>query len=186
MDMRRDASVAAAKIISAVSALPDEIGQGALATTGVIEAHPNSRNVVPERVFMTVDLRHRRKAELARMEQRLETLVAESCAGSGVDAKLERIWGCAPIRFHPDCIAAVGEATRASVHPCREIISGAGHDAVYVSRVAPTAMIFIPCGGGISHNESESAETEHVAAGASVLLGAVLARDRAVGSSGVE
>jgi N-carbamoyl-L-amino-acid hydrolase len=186
MAMRRDASLAAARIISAANDLCEEIGPGTFATTGVIEAHPNSRNVVPSRVFLTVDLRHTKTSVLDRMEKRLEAIVAESCARGGVAGKLERIWDSPPVRFHRDCVAAVREAALASGHPCREIVSGAGHDAVYVSRAVPTAMIFVPCKDGVSHNESESAEPKHVAAGASVLLGAVLVRDRAVGSSGVE
>jgi N-carbamoyl-L-amino-acid hydrolase len=182
MDMRRDASLAAAQTIGALPALAKEFGPGAFATAGVIEAHPNSRNVVPSRIFLTVDLRHTQEEVLERMERRLETLVEESCAHHRVDGKLNRIWDSAPIRFHPDCVAAVREAAEASCHPCRAIVSGAGHDAVYISRVVPSAMIFIPCKGGISHNESESAELDHVAAGASVLLAAAMARDRAVAS----
>jgi N-carbamoyl-L-amino-acid hydrolase len=178
LDMRRDASLAAARIISAVRGLCEEIGDGALATTGVIEAHPNSRNVVPGRVFLTVDLRHTQTPTLDRMERRLEALVAATSAGCNVEAKLERIWDSPPVRFDPDCVAAVREAARASGHPSLEIVSGAGHDAVYVSRAAPTAMIFIPCKDGVSHNESESADPEHAAAGASVLLRTVLVRDR--------
>jgi N-carbamoyl-L-amino-acid hydrolase len=82
------------------------------------------------------------------------------------------------MEFHTDCVRAVRESALAGEHPLREITSGAGHDAVYVSRVAPAAMIFIPCKDGISHNETESAEPAHVSAGASVLLGAILSRDQ--------
>jgi N-carbamoyl-L-amino-acid hydrolase len=82
------------------------------------------------------------------------------------------------VRFDKGCVEAVRTAAKHSAHPHREITSGAGHDAVYVSRVAPTAMIFIPCRGGISHNEIEYAQPEHVAAGASALLDAVLVRDQ--------
>ena len=82
------------------------------------------------------------------------------------------------MRFDVDCVARVREAARQSGHPYRQMISGAGHDAVYVSRIVPTAMIFVPCKGGVSHNEAESAEPEHVAAGAEVLMRAVLERDR--------
>jgi N-carbamoyl-L-amino-acid hydrolase len=179
MGLRRDASLGAAAIILAANALTREIGDGALATTGVIDAHPGSRNTVPSRVFLTVDLRHTRNEALDRMEARLKQLVAEICEEHRLESSLERIWESAPVRFDPGCVAAVREATRQSGHPFREMISGAGHDAVYVSRVAPTAMIFIPCGGGVSHNESESAEPEHVTAGVEVLLRAVLERDRA-------
>ncbi|MCH7601049.1 MAG: M20/M25/M40 family metallo-hydrolase [Myxococcales bacterium] len=127
---------------------------------------------------MTVDLRNTKVEGLDRMESQLHDLVSEISARHQVSKTLERIWDSPPVRFDADCIDAVRTAVQANGQPHREITSGAGHDAVYVSRVAPTAMIFIPCKGGISHNEIESAEPEHVAAGASVLLDAVLARDQ--------
>ncbi len=178
MAMRRDASVAAAEIILAVNRLSEETGGGALSTTGVIDAYPNSRNVVPGRVFLTVDLRNTQTAVLDQMEQKLETFVGQICQRLNVEANLERLWDSPPVSFDRDCVEAVGRAARQSEHSCMDITSGAGHDAVYVSRVAPTAMIFIPCKDGLSHNETESAQPEHVGAGASVLLQAVLERDR--------
>lgn len=178
MKMRRDASVAAAEIIVAVNRLAAEIGEGALTTTGVIEAYPNSRNVVPSRVFMTADLRHTRVEALDRMEERLKEVVAAICLQHQVSETLDRLWDSPPVQFNVECVDAVREAAKTGHHPLREMISGAGHDAVHVSRVAPTAMIFIPCKDGISHNEIESATPEHVGAGASVLLEAVLERDR--------
>jgi len=181
MQLRRDASVAAAEIIIAVNRLTAEIGKGALATTGVIDAYPNSRNVVPSRVFTTVDLRHTEVEVLDRMEERLNETVSSISAKHRVSGKLDRIWNSPPVEFDVDCVDAVRESAKKIGHPMREIVSGAGHDAVYVSRVAPTAMIFIPCKDGISHNEIESATPEHVGAGASVLLEAVLTRDRRAG-----
>jgi len=153
MNLRRDASVAAAEIIVAVSRLAGEIGEGALATTGVIDAYPNSRNVVPSRVFMTVDLRHTEVGTLDRMEERLEEVASAICSQYRVSKTLDRLWNSPPVRFDVECVDAVRESAKKSGYPLREITSGAGHDAVYVSRVAPTAMIFIPCKDGISHNE---------------------------------
>jgi N-carbamoyl-L-amino-acid hydrolase len=178
MPMRRNALAAAAEIIVGINGLPDEIGEGALTTTGIIQAHPGSRNVVPDHVFATVDLRHTNVEGLDRMETRLESLVSQVCSRHNVSGDLEPFWDSPPMEFHTDCVRAVRESALAGEHPLREITSGAGHDAVYVSRVAPAAMIFIPCKDGISHNETESAEPAHVSAGASVLLGAVLSRDQ--------
>ena len=178
MKMRRDAVVAAAEIIVAVNHLAGEIGEGALTTVGVIDAYPNSRNVVPSRVFMTVDLRHTEVEVLDRMEERLKGVVAAICSQHQVSETLDCLWDSPPVRFDVECVDAVREAAKKDDHPLREITSGAGHDAVYVSRVAPAAMVFIPCKDGISHNEIESATPEHVGAGASVLLEAVLERDR--------
>ena len=177
MKLRSDASVAAAEIIVAVSHLAGEIGEGALATTGVIDAYPNSRNVVPSRVFMTVDLRHTEIGTLDRMEERLEEIASAICSQYRVSKTLDRLWNSPPVRFDVGCVDAVRESAKKSGYPLREITSGAGHDAVYVSRVAPTAMIFIPCKDGISHNEIESSTPEHVGAGTSVLLEAILVRD---------
>jgi N-carbamoyl-L-amino-acid hydrolase len=178
MTMRSDASVAAAEIIVAVNRLAGEIGDGALATTGVIDAYPNSRNVVPSRVFLTVDLRHTAVETLDRMEERLKEVVAEICSQHQISETLDLLWDSPPVKFDAECVDAVRKSAKQSDHPLLEITSGAGHDAVYVSRIAPTAMVFIPCKDGISHNEIESASPEHVDAGASVLLEAVLIRDR--------
>jgi N-carbamoyl-L-amino-acid hydrolase len=178
MEMRRDASVAASEIIVAVNHLAGEIGEGALTTTGVIDAYPNSRNVVPSRVFMTIDLRHTDVDTLDRMEKRLKEIVSATCSQHGISETLDRLWDSPPVRFDVECVDVVRESAIKSGHPSREMTSGAGHDAVYVSRIAPTAMIFIPCKDGISHNEIESATPADVEAGASVLLDAVLMRDR--------
>jgi N-carbamoyl-L-amino-acid hydrolase len=178
MKMRSDASVAAAEIIVAVNRLAGEIGDGALTTTGVIDAYPNSRNVVPSRVFLTVDLRHTLVETLDRMEERLKEEVAAICSQHQISETLDLLWDSPPVKFDAECVDAVRESAKKSAQPLLEITSGAGHDAVYVSRIAPTAMIFIPCKDGISHNEIESATPGHVDAGASVLLEAVLIRDR--------
>ncbi len=178
MKLRRDASVAAAEIIIAVNRLAGEIGEGALTTTGVIDAYPNSRNVVPSRVFLTVDFRHTEIEVLDRMEDRLKEVVSTVCSQYQVSEKLDRLWDSPPVKFDVECVDAVRESAKQGEHPLQEITSGAGHDAVYVSRVAPTAMIFIPCKDGISHNEIESATPEHVGAGTSVLLEAIRLRDR--------
>jgi N-carbamoyl-L-amino-acid hydrolase len=134
--------------------------------------------VVPSRVFLTVDLRHTAVETLDRMEERLQAVVSEICSQHQVSERLDRLWDSPPVRFAAECVDVVRESAIKSGHPSREMTSGAGHDAVYVSRIAPTAMIFIPCKDGISHNEIESATPADVEAGASVLLDAVLMRDR--------
>ena len=97
-------------------------------------------------------------------------------SGSALEAEAERIFSYAPIHFDEECIEIVRKVTQQLGYSHRDMISGAGHDACYLSRVAPTSMIFIPCVGGISHNEIEDAKPEWVTAGANVLLGAVLAK----------
>jgi N-carbamoyl-L-amino-acid hydrolase len=125
MKMRRDASVAAAEIIIAVNRLAGGIGEGSLTTTGVIDAYPNSRNVVPSRVFMTVDLRNTEVEALDRMEERLTEVVSAICSQHRVSEALDRLWDSPPVQFAAECVAAVRESATKSNHPLREIVSGA-------------------------------------------------------------
>ena len=178
MPLRRDALAAAAEIVGAVEALGKAHAPDAVATVGMLECRPNSRNVVPGSVFLTVDLRHPDDAVLAAMETGLEAVVRRLGTERGVEAALSRVWDSPAVRFDADCVAAVRGAAEAAGLPAREIVSGAGHDSAYVARVAPTAMIFVPCREGLSHNEAEHAERDHVVAGADVLLRAVLDTDR--------
>ena len=150
----------------------------AVATIGRLEVKPNSPNVVPGEVLFTVDLRHPDPAILDAMQEKLTAAIAEICSALALEFDLKKIFDQPPVRFDTDCIACVREGARATGLAAREIVSGAGHDAGYVSRVAPSAMVFVPCRGGISHNEAEYASPEHCSAGAQVLLQAVLGYDR--------
>jgi beta-ureidopropionase / N-carbamoyl-L-amino-acid hydrolase len=174
MDRRRDALVAAARMVEAVNAIGHEFQPGACATVGHLQVHPNSRNVVPGRVFFAVDFRHPDDAVLSEMDTALRERAAAVAAASGVALDLDCIWHCPPTRFDAECIDAVRSAARDLGLPAREMISGAGHDAIYVAKAAPTAMIFVPCRDGISHNEAEYASPEACAAGCDVLLNAAL------------
>jgi N-carbamoyl-L-amino-acid hydrolase len=100
-----------------------------------------------------------------------------------VHAAIERIWDSPAVQFDAGCVAAVEQAAADLSLPARRIVSGAGHDSAYLARVTPTTMVFVPCAGGLSHNEAESAEPAHVAAGANVLLRAVLATDQRLAGS---
>jgi N-carbamoyl-L-amino-acid hydrolase len=145
-----------------------------------MEVRPNSRNVVPGQVFFSVDLRHPESAVLDSMQQMLVTALSEICDPLGLGFTMTPIWEQPPVRFDPECVDAVRTAVARTGHSGRDIISGAGHDAAYVARVAPATMIFIPCLGGISHNEAEFSSKEQCAAGAQVLLQAVLDYDRRI------
>jgi N-carbamoyl-L-amino-acid hydrolase len=139
---------------------------------------PNSPNVVPGEVFLTVDLRHPESAVLEAMERELAAALREVCDPINLGVVSTRIWDQPPVVFDADCVAAVRRAAESNGYKVRDMVSGAGHDAAYVARVAPTAMIFVPCRGGISHNEAEHCTQEQCAAGAQVLLQAVLDYDR--------
>ncbi|WP_275286697.1 Zn-dependent hydrolase [Halomonas elongata] len=181
MRYRRDALAAAARLIDRLQAhaLADESGDTKI-TCGCLDIEAASRNVVPGDVTLTIDLRHVVETELDALQALFERELAAAGETFGVTVSQQRIWASPVVTFDPECVAAVERATRARELPHRRMMSGAGHDAVYVSRVAPTAMIFVPCRDGISHNEAEYATPEHCAAGAQVLCDAILERaDRA-------
>ena len=177
MAMRRDALPAAAALVLAVQAAARAC-PGAVATVGTIAVHPGSRNVIPGAASLSVDLRHPDAGALDRTEAAIEQALAAICAEHGVTGTLTRIWDSPPVPFDPGCIASVRDAAGSLGYRMRDIVSGAGHDAAYIARIAPTAMIFVPCAGGLSHNEAEDASFEDCGAGAQVLLQAVLDYDR--------
>ena len=181
MRLRRDALLAAARMIRSIADLAHALAPDAVATVGLIENRPNSRNVVSGEVFFTVDLRHPDDRVLEVMEQRMHAAFAVDAAGLLV--AIERVWNQPAAVFDPGCIGAVRDAAASLGLASREMVSGAGHDSAYVARVAPTGMIFVPCADGLSHNEAESTQKDHVAAGAAVLLRAVLATDRRLAAS---
>ncbi len=171
MGMRRDPVRASAALIERLYTLVDEAGEDARMTIGEITAMPGSRNTVPGAVRFSLDLRHPDPAALDRLSVAARKLVG---AVDPCSATIDEIWHSPPVRFDETCIGAVREAVRKTGYKAREMVSGAGHDAVYVSRVAPTAMIFTPCKDGLSHNEAEHASPEELAKGADVLFHAAL------------
>ena len=178
MNLRKNALLAAARLVDQVDAIAHRHAPQAVATVGRLDVKPNSPNVVPGEVFFTVDLRHPDAAVLDTMEQDWIAAAYRMADESGVEIETAKILDQPPVRFDADCIACVRDGARAAGLSAREIVSGAGHDAGYVSRVAPSAMVFVPCRGGISHNEAEYSAPEHCSAGAQVLLQAVLGYDR--------
>jgi beta-ureidopropionase / N-carbamoyl-L-amino-acid hydrolase len=177
MRLRRDALLAAARMIQAVNVVARDHAPDAVGTVGLIEARPNSRNVVPGDVFLTIDLRHPDDSVVARMDQQMRAALDGIAADAGVSVTVSCVLDGPAVTFDAQCVDAVERAAAMQGLSARRITSGAGHDAANLSAVAPTAMIFVPCEAGISHNELEKAEPEHVAAGANVLLHAVLETD---------
>jgi N-carbamoyl-L-amino-acid hydrolase len=179
MPSRRDALLGASRIVDTVNRIGMARQPLACATVGLMQVFPNSRNVIPGRVFFTVDFRHPDDEVLAAMDAELRDAAERIAAEAGLEMAFEQIWYSPPVAFDPACVKAVRDAAEEAGFSHRDIVSGAGHDACYISRVAPTAMIFVPCENGISHNEAESAEPEDLAAGCQVLLQAVVARANA-------
>lgn len=177
MPRRRDALLGTARVIQVVNEIGLKYAPYACATVGMVQVHPNSRNVIPGRVFFTIDFRHPEDAVLAQMDADLRAAVAQIAESGKLElTKLEQIFYYKPVAFDADCVASVRAAAQRFGYSHREIVSGAGHDACYLAQVAPTSMVFVPCVGGISHNEIEDATPEWIEAGANVLLHAMLER----------
>jgi N-carbamoyl-L-amino-acid hydrolase len=179
MDRRKDALVGAARMIVEANRLGVSAGALGRATVGMVQVRPNSRNTVPGGVFFTLDLRHPEADLLVEMGQAFQASAQAIAQEIRLELSLKEIWYSPPVTFDRACVEAVESAAKALGYSHQPIISGAGHDAVYLSRVAPTAMIFIPCADGISHNEIEAATKTDCAAGCQVLLNAMVARANA-------
>jgi N-carbamoyl-L-amino-acid hydrolase len=176
MDTRRDAMVAAARLVLEVNRIGSTFPDYARGTVGFMQVQPNSRNVVPGLVRMTVDLRNAKDATLSLMADELKAQAAAIAGQCRTKIEIREVVYFPPSEFDRRLVGSVREAAHKLGYSARDIVSGAAHDAVYLARVAPAAMVFIPCEGGISHNEIESARREDAEAGCNVLLHAVLAR----------
>jgi N-carbamoyl-L-amino-acid hydrolase len=181
MDTRKDALLAASRLVLEVNRIATTFPDYARGTVGFMQVKPNSRNVVPGEVRMSVDLRNAKDATLAAMVQELKRCIALVEKQTRVNIALQEVVYFPPSEFAPDLVASVRAGSKALGYSHRDIVSGAAHDAVYMARIAPTAMVFVPCEGGISHNEIENARSEDIAAGCNVLLQAVLSRAQPAG-----
>ena len=174
MRLRHDAGYAAAAVAHFVRGLTAEIGAGQVGTVGRIELEPNLINVIAARAQLTVDLRNTAEARLQDAERRLDAFLDALRAGEGVEIASRRLARFEPVRFDEGVAARIAGIAGRLGHACRRMTSGAGHDAQMLARVCPTAMIFVPSAGGISHNPAEHTEPADLAAGANVLLHTLL------------
>jgi N-carbamoyl-L-amino-acid hydrolase len=174
MELRRDALLVAADLIHVVNRIALDHAPHGRGTVGWLDVHPNSRNVIPGRVTLTVDLRAADDASLTEMDAALRAACATAGEKSGITVDVEQVVYFPPQPFAADLVAAVQQGADTLGFSSMDVISGAGHDAVYLARVAPAAMIFVPCKDGISHNEIEDARADHLEAGCNVLLQAML------------
>jgi beta-ureidopropionase / N-carbamoyl-L-amino-acid hydrolase len=173
---RKDALVGAARIIDLVDRMMRARGEDGRGTVGQLVVSPNSRNVVPGEVRFSVEFRHPSDAEVDRLDAEFPREAAAIAHDSGVTLELTTLFKIPAQPFDPACVDLVRQSAAKLGYSAREIVSGAGHDAVYVARHVPTAMIFTPCKDGLSHNEAESIQPEEAEAGCQVLFEAVLAR----------
>jgi N-carbamoyl-L-amino-acid hydrolase len=176
MRLRHDALVAGAKMVTEINALAYRYQPDGRGTVGFMQVKPNSRNVIPGEVRFSVDLRHANDAQLEKMESEMRAKCAELAQAQSVTVNIERVANYPACRFDEGCVSSVRNAAQKLGLSHMDIVSGAGHDAIYMARIAPTSMIFVPCEGGISHNEIENAKPEDLAAGCNVLLNVILER----------
>jgi N-carbamoyl-L-amino-acid hydrolase len=179
MPRRKDALLGASRMVNAINRIGLAHAPNACATVGMLQVSPNSRNVIPGKVFLTIDFRHPDAEVLKSMGAEGKAECEKIAAEIGLELDFKEIWYSPPVKFADECVAAVAKAAEDLGFSNRAIISGAGHDAVYLSRVAPTGMIFVPCKDGISHNEIEDAKQDELAAGCDVLLRAIIERANA-------
>lgn len=173
MAPRRDALVAASVLVQAVEQIA--IAEGGRGTVGRITVQPDSRNVVPSQAWFSVDFRHGDEAALARMVAALRAKAEQLGRVRKVKAEVSDFWYCPLTPFDPTLVSALEQAARTRGLNYTVMPTGIGHDAVYVARRVPTAMIFVPCEDGISHNEAENITPQWAEAGLVVLADAVLA-----------
>ncbi len=181
MAMRVNAGLAMARIFEMVQEVAMAAQPGAVGGVGQVKFTPNSRNVLPGKVVFTVDIRSPDQAKLDGMRDAVEARAAAICEELGVGCSVERVGHFDPVTFAPELVARVRGAAEKLGLSHMDIISGAGHDACWAAKVAPTTMIMCPCVGGLSHNEAEEISPEWAAAGADVLLHAVLETAEVVG-----
>lgn len=176
MALRRDALYGAAQMILAVEQLAADFAPQGLTTVGELSIAKSSRNTIPGLLNFTVDLRHHQDQQIAAMQRQVEERLQAIARQRGLRVSISQHWVSPATPFDSECVAAVQQAVDGLGYPQQSIVSGAGHDAILLARYCPTAMVFIPCVAGLSHNEAEDVLPEDVRRGADVLLNAVLAR----------
>ena len=174
MPMRRNAGLGMARVTQLVDEIAWSHAPDAVGAIGQADVYPNSRNIIPGRTVFTVDFRSPQLVTIQDMEDRLAAGVKNIAGELGLEFEIEKVGGFDPVEFDHDCVSKIRNAAERLGYSHRNIVSGAGHDACWVNRVAPTAMVMCPCVDGLSHNEAEEISPDWARAGADVLLHAVL------------
>ncbi|WP_170409469.1 Zn-dependent hydrolase [Ruegeria arenilitoris] len=174
MPMRKNAGLAMARILEKVDEIAWSHAPHAVGAAGHIDVYPNSRNVIPGKAVFTVDFRSPELDVITDMVNRLRVAAEDIVEEMGLQIEFEKVGGFDPVTFDEGCVKAVRDAAERLGYSHTDIISGAGHDACWINRVAPTAMVMCPCVDGLSHNEAEEISKDWAAAGADVLFHAVV------------
>ncbi|BBL25391.1 MULTISPECIES: Zn-dependent hydrolase [Comamonas] len=180
MALRKDALQVAAQLMQEVVACAHRHPPHGRGTVGMVQVHPNSRNVIPGQVKFSIDLRNASDADCDAMDADIRAVAARISQASGLPIEITLVSNYPAQPFHADCVDAVARAAKALGYSHMPAVSGAGHDAVYMARLAPAGMVFIPCKDGISHNEIEDATPADITAGCNVLMHAMLERAKVV------
>ncbi len=174
MPMRVNAGLGMARITQLVDEIAWSHAPLAVGAIGHCDVYPNSRNIIPGKAVFTVDFRHPEKDVIADMENRLREGAQKIAEEIGLGLEIEQVGGFDPVKFDEGCVTAVRGAAERLGYSHRDIVSGAGHDACWINRSAPTAMVMCPCVDGLSHNEAEEISPEWATAGTDVLFHAVV------------
>jgi N-carbamoyl-L-amino-acid hydrolase len=181
MPMRKNAGLGMAHILQLVDEIAWSHKPDAVGAAGHIDIYPNSRNVIPGKAVFTVDFRSPNLAVIQDMEARLHEGAQKICDDMGLEVEFEKVGGFDPVTFDEKLVTSIRDAAERLGYSHRNLISGAGHDACWINRVAPTAMVMCPCVDGLSHNEAEDISKEWATAGADVLMHAVLETAEIIG-----
>ena len=173
MEVRQDALLGLAEAVLEVNTIGKNEKPEGRATVGMVKITPNSRNVISDKAWFSVEFRHPSEKGLQRMDQQLSEKVHQIAEKLNLTYSIRPILSFPPLPFDKTCIEVVRRVAQNLNYPHRTMVSGAGHDSCNISKIAPTSMIFIPCIKGISHNEKEEIKPEWMSAGANVLLNAV-------------
>ena len=174
MPMRKNAGLGMARMLELVDKIAWSHAPDAVGAAGHIDVFPNSRNVIPGKVVFTVDFRSPNLATIEDMEAQFAVGAKRIAQEMGLGIELEKVGGFDPVTFDEGCVSAVRNAAERLGYSHRNLISGAGHDACWINKTTPTAMVMCPCVDGLSHNEAEDISREWATAGADVLLHAVV------------
>ena len=180
MYKRRNAGLGMARVIELVHETAMDYQPNAVGTVGHMDVHPNSRNIIPGKCVFTVDIRSPSLETLEEMRERIEDGIDTICEALDIDHEIEITGHFDPVTFDTGCVKAVRDAAERLGLSHTDIVSGAGHDACWINRVAPTAMVMCPCVDGLSHNEAEEITKDWARNGANVLMHAVVETARVV------
>jgi len=175
MEIRDDALQNSLRIMQKVVDVANQYAPHGRGTVGMVQVFPNSRNVIPGRVQFSIDIRHTDASTLDQMTADLKECIKDIATEKSIKIDLKEVSYFSPCNFDEGCIQTIRQAAQDLGYSHMDVVSGAGHDAIYMKSLAPTGMIFIPCKDGVSHNEIEDAKADHLEAGANVLLQSILA-----------